>query len=744
MAGGIVINGRFVARPGIYSNINYITVPGAPTQGTVLAVVGDFPFLQQGVPYKSTSQRDFEALAPQSKLLKQMSGIIYNPLADANLTAAPAEVYLIAPRSNTQASVRVTGTPGSDPEDGIVAKAKQWGTMGNSTSLRITANVPRLGWDAVVRNNGAQENIRIPAEAAPLVIDYVNPVSPSARPGAGSPADPVVGFSNWLTPAPSPSTDNWSNAGYLGLAFSALPAPVDSLRISFTRQIAPNYATSTERVVWQPNGPVVGQLRISGLTPALPAAPTELSAGASLIVKVKGIDADTGLEQTDTLTFLPANIGTTQPTPTSFASVESVSFQLTGAGATLTGANMQITGTCFADMNEANGQKFVSDVLRLLQQYSDKGFLASTLSSRATSIKLTDLDMLGEEFFGQLPLSSLPLDPAITLTANGWKIVTTINAASKLITLERGNAADPSTAVAAFFGRLAGGTESGVLDAGDWSGALDQLVWYNIDTVAAFYDPTGTPAADDVVLAQFKDHIDRMWADGANERTLWLGAGEDEDLDTLVQRAAVLNSERVNLVVDSAYIQQPDGSSELMKPYWYALMHAAADASLLAVETLTRARPRVLGVERADGLQSQEDVNELIRGGLILSNTPPGGATRIEREVTTWTADENPARTEAICTRSVRASTKAMRAALDALIQPGAGVLVLADVKSTVRSELERQARSIAPLITGYDERSISIVETADRYEVGYVITVRINKNFITLNVGVTVPVGTI
>jgi len=85
-----------------------------------------------------------------------------------------------------------------------------------------------------------------------------------------------------------------------------------------------------------------------------------------------------------------------------------------------------------------------------------------------------------------------------------------------------------------------------------------------------------------------------------------------------------------------------------------------------------------------------------------------------------------------------------MRAALDALIQPGAGVLILADVKSTVRAELERQARSISPLITGYDERSISIVETADRYEVGYTITVRINKNFITLNVGVTVPVGTI
>lgn len=742
MAGGIVINGRFVARPGIYSNINYLTIPGAPTQGTVLAVVGDFPFLQHNVPYKSTSQRDFEAIAPQSKLLKQMSGIIYNPLADANLTAAPTEVYLLSPRGNTQAQVQVSG---STAAYGIVAKAKQWGVMGNSTSLRITANVPRGGWDAVVSNNGAQENIRIPAEPTPLVVDYLNPISPGARPTVGQLLVPVRGFSAWSSPVPAPSTEFLSNPGQLGVSFNSSPAPVDSLRITFAREIATAYATTTELVVWEPNGPVFGQVRVSGLSPGGSATPTTLSAGATLLVNVTGIDSATGLSKVDTLTFLPGNILTIQATPTSFASVTSVSFKLTGTTPTLTGSNMQITGTCFPDMNEANGQKYVSDVLRLLQQYSDKGFLASTRSSRVTSVLLTDLDRLAEAFFGRAYNAATPV--AVPLTANGWKIVTTINAASKLVTLERGNADDPSVPLASFFGRLAGGTESGVLDASDWGDALDQLVWYNIDTIAAFYDPTGTPAADDVVLAQFKDHIDRMWADGANERTLWLGAGQDENLDTLVQRAAAFNSERVNVVVDSADIQQPDGSVELMKPYWYALMHAAADASLLDVETLTRARPRVLGVSRGvegDPLTSQEDVNELIRGGLIVSTTPPGGATRIEREVTTWTSDENPARTEAICTRSVRASTKAMRAALDSLIRPGAGVLVLADVQAQVASELERQARSVSPLITNYDARSISIVETADRYEVGYTITVRINKNFITLNVGVTVPSGTI
>ena len=728
MAGGIVINGRFVARPGIYSNINYITIPGAPTQGTVLAVVGDLPFLEANVPYVSTSQRDFEALAPQSKLLKQMSSVIYNPLLDANLSAAPAAVYLVSPRTNTRAQRQVFGT---NAADGIVAKALQWGTSGNATSLKITANVPRRGFDVVVRNNGAQENIRVPEEATPLVVDYNSPYTAGTDVLA-----PIEGFGDWVTTL---SSGTANSAGTLKLQLGSLGSPaVDgTLRLSFSRDIAPEYATDTLRQVWLPKGPVSGALTIKSKTGAV------LSAGVTLTVKVTGIAADSGNEVTSDLTFSVAEVAAnTAKTTSAFESVSKVEFQLTGTSPESLTGGMNITGQCFADMNEAGGQKFVSDVLRLLQQYADKGFVTSTLSSRVSSIKLVDLDVKGATDFGALPGTA-----SVSLTANGWKLVTTINAASKLVTLERGNAADPSSAVAAFFQRLAGGTESGVLDAGDWGDALDSLVWYNVDTVAAFYDPTGTAAADDAVLAQFKDHIDQMWADGGNERTLWLGAGEYEDLDVLVQRAAVFNSERVNVVVDSAYIQQPDGSTELMRPYWYALMLAAADASLLNVETLTRARPRVLGSERGvdgAGLVSQEDVNELIRGGLIVSTTPPGGATRIEREVTTWTADENPARTEAICTRSVRASTKAMRAALDALLQPGAGVLVLADVRSTVRAELERQARSVSPLITNYDAASVTISEFADRYDVGYVITVRINKNFITLNVGVTVPVGTI
>jgi hypothetical protein len=637
-----------------------------------------------------------------------MSSIIYNPLLDANLSAAPAAVYLVSPNANTQAQATLSTTDGN-----IAVKAKQWGLMGNKTSLRVAVNAQRGGWDALVRNNGIQEAIRVPAEASPLTLRYVNPTT------VPDPVTyPVKGFGTWGT---STCTVN----------LSAGEAAAGTLRLAFTRNIAVDAAMVGTQNAWEPMGPVVGPVTVVGSGATV--------AGGTVTVTVTGVNSDTGIAVSDLLEFNSSNISTAQTTAISFASVEYVRVEL-GAGASISGGNLVVSGKCFDDMNEANGQKFVSDVIKLIQPYADKGFLVSTASSRVSSIQLSDLDkQAAVDIVAQ----------ARSLSLQGWKLVTTINNASKLVELTRGNTGnlDTITALAPFFKVLAGGTEPALPDATDWSSALDQLVWYNIDTVSAFYDPTGTPAADDSILAQFTDHIDRMWSDGANERTLWLGAGHEEGIDALVQRAAAFNSERVNVVVDSAEIELPTGGSELLRPYWYALMLAAADASLLNVETLTRARPRVLGISRGDAnddLLSQQDVNELIRGGLIVSTTPPGGATRIEREVTTWTADDNPARTEAICTRSVRASTKAMRASLDSLLRPGAGVLVLADVKAQVEQELDRQARSVSPLITNYDARSIKIVDSADRYEVAYNISVRINKNFITLNVGVTVPVGTI
>jgi hypothetical protein len=713
MAGGIVINGRFTARPGTYTNIDYITIPSAPTQGTVLAVVGEFPFLEQNVPYLSTSQKNLEGLAPSSLLLKKISSIVYNPFRDAVNSAAPAQVYLLSPVGNTQANASF-GAPGT-----ITVKAKQWGTMGNKTSFRIK-NAALGGYDVVVANNGVQENIRVPDEPAAMNLRY-------AYPGTTLATYPVKGFGTWGDgPTGSDGTVSMSVGGsYVGLS-------TGDVRVSFSRILkAAAAGVSGSDEAWIPDGPVHGQLSIRGIN-----TPT-LTTG-KMTVKVTGISNATGATVTDEVVFNnSAELLTAKLTPTSFASVSLVRLTLeTTTPATTFSGRIQIEGNNFPIFNAAGGQTYVAEMIRTIQPYSLNGFYATTASPRVSSVKLTELDAVS---------AAVNTHSGYNLTLYGAKIVNTVNAASRLVTLERGDVAAPViSSGAGYFSFLSGGTEANPVTSTEWSDALGELVWYDIDVLCAFYDPTGTAPADDAVLPQFIEHLDTMWSDGANERTLWVGAGTAETMNTLVQRAALFNSERVSLVADSAYIQQPDGSTELMAPYWHALMHASADASLLSVDTLTRARLRVLGTTRDDSLHSKEAMNELIRAGVIISFTPPGGVPRIEREVTTWTQDENPARTEAICTRSVRASTKAMRAALEDLLNPGAGVLVLADVKSTVRSELERQTRATFPLITSYDAGSISISELADRYDIGYVITVRINKNFITLNVGVTVPVGTI
>lgn len=93
----------------------------------------------------------------------------------------------------------------------------------------------------------------------------------------------------------------------------------------------------------------------------------------------------------------------------------------------------------------------------------------------------------------------------------------------------------------------------------------------------------------------------------------------------------------------------------------------------------------------------------------------------------------------------MRDSLKDMRDGLDAFLSPSAGGAVLraGDIKAFVEARLEQQKSAYDPIITDYVASSVTVTEIADRFEVGYVIVVRINKNFITLNVGVTVPAGT-
>lgn len=705
MAGGIVINGRFVARPGVYSSVEYITIPGAPTQGGVLAVVGDFPFLQQNTPYLSTSERDFKRIAASNATLLRMANIIYAPLRDADFAAAPAGVYLVSPTPTTQAFGMLLDNVAANS---IKVLSRMWGPQGNQTRFRITPNVATGGWDVVVANNGVQENIRVPAEPSPAVISYEYPV---AVPVPGATPHTSEGFGEWLSDTGSAVSGTVAGGG---------------IAVTFTKVLLEEcVADTSSHVSWEPNGPVNGVLSCEVPTGAV------LSLGV-LTVAVTGVDNDTGLPATDTLTFSVAEClaGNTKPTPTSWASVSEVKCY-TAAAETFTGS-IEISGANFPTLNEANGQTTVAAALQFLTQFAADGFTSTTSSTRTASILLTDLDTSAA--------APLPL----TLSADTWKIVSTVNASSNLVELEDVGTLAPSIPVGGTFFFLVGGSQS-ALTAADWGDALEELRWYNVDDVAAFYDPTGTPPASDAVLPYFKDHITTMWADGANERILWSGAGNDEAFSTLVNRAAIFNSERCLVVADSAYIRQYQGAVELQRPYWYALMHAAASASLLTVNSLTRANLRVEGVVRNSATYDNETVNELIRAGLVLTSVPPGAVPRVEREVTTWTTDTNAARTEGIATRSVRDSLKDMRDGLDAFLSPSSGGAVLraGDIKAFVEARLEQQKSAYDPIITDYVASSVTVTEIADRFEVGYVIVVRINKNFITLNVGVTVPAGT-
>jgi hypothetical protein len=708
MAGGIVINGKFVARPGVYANVRYIPIPGAPTQGGVLAVVGEFPFLKQNTPYISTSQRAFESIAVSNPTLMRMSNIIYSPFRQAAFAGSPTQVVLMSPMPTTQAFGMLRDSANADS---IRIASRIWGPQGNRTLFRIVPNAAIGGWDVRVTNDGTTENIRVPAEPAPATFSYAYP-TPAPSPAPATPHT-SEGFGVWLSDTGSVTRGEVTSSG-IDFTFSKV----------LLDECVADVVADPGHISWLPNGPVTGVLSVTG---------AGALSGGLLTAIISGIDEATGLPDTDTITFSVAEClaVTAKPTTVTWASVSSVAC-FTAGGQTLAGS-VTIAGANFPTLNAANGQTTVAAAIRFIAQYATAGFISSTSSTRTASILLADLD---ESTVAPLPLS---------LSADSWKIVTTVNASSLFVELEDVGPLAPDVPVNGTFFFLVGGSQS-VVTSQDWGDALEELRWYDVDELHAFYDPTGVLPFGDAVLPLFFDHVNTMWGDGANERTLWVGAGENETYSTLVQRSALFNSERVNVVIDSANITQYQGATEQMRPYWYALMHAAAASSIPGVGSLTRAQLRVNGVSRNASLYSNEMVNELLRAGLIMTSVPPGGFPRVEREVTTWTVDNNVAQTEAICTRSVRESIKDMRAALDVLLSPEASttIIVLADVQAMVEGRLEAQKASQAPLITDYDRQSITIRELADRFDIGYRIVCRVNKNFIVLDVGVSVPTGTI
>ncbi len=409
-------------------------------------------------------------------------------------------------------------------------------------------------------------------------------------------------------------------------------------------------------------------------------------------------------------------------------------FYVQQLGGEVTG-NIVTTGTNFDTLGPTAESNLttLADLITYVSGFSAYGFTASTGSPRAASIPIVELD--------QTATAGQAMN--YTFAADLWKLKTTINSNSLLVQADYA----PSSSylpvyvpVAGIANYLSGGTVTDAT-ADNWTAAYASLTWLDINSVLVFIDDDYAPAPDTTRAAQHAaalDHAIYMNGVGANPRDAWGAASAQETLSALTTRVVALNSQLFTLIEDEDYAVQYTGAAERLDPVWYALKLCSM-VNGNPRTSLVGCHPRSLGFYRRDDLSTREGTSELLRSGVTCMVQPPGETgPKVQRWVTTYVTNPDPARPEGAAVRSELDSIRGVQWAL----RPPAGQTGTnafgATLLAAARAELSRQVD--AGVIASFDNASLKVTEYADRWSVSYAFAPAFPVNFVLINATVSVP----
>ena len=136
MPTSIIANGKRTYIPGVYGQIvaDGLANPGVSLGN--LAIVGDFPQLQQNVPTKFNSAKALINFDTTDIKLARLAKLAFSPSLDPRVTGATS-VTLVSAQAAIQAQ-NVFKDVGN--VDVLSVKSQMWGTKGNSVWVKIAAN----------------------------------------------------------------------------------------------------------------------------------------------------------------------------------------------------------------------------------------------------------------------------------------------------------------------------------------------------------------------------------------------------------------------------------------------------------------------------------------------------------------------------------------------------------------------------------------------------------------------------
>lgn len=726
MPSAVNIAGTSTRQPGVYVTVNYGANAGRLVRTKRLAVVGDFPFLEQGEAKLVTSQRTMMRLAPSLPYLKQAASCIYTPGNDPAIGQGPTEIYLVGAGVTTQASKALLD---ADAGTAMTLASTAWGDAGNRTSLALTIDSGKYSF-AFLRD-GVPESFANIEGVNLFTILY-----------AGS----------------------YFDASTVNVSFDGTTFLIAASKATIA------FGTATITDAW--DGPVIVQ----------PSAAA--SAGETFTVTVTGTDKSTGQTGvTSVMTWVDIAGGSAAKSTAvagspvrSFSAIDTILFaraggtpaaqtwtvsgnmcsatagrfpyvkQLTNflaggtypATFTLSSISSLASGVRFADMDPkaattilSTAKTFTNVKQKIKKSLDGSGLVSTTLGTggppalpdsgsaaltinvvasagtftRTTGNFLTDGfapgDVISTTGFSETGNNATKIIASVTAT-----IITVTTITDLVDESGGGNERVQATSITRY---LVGGGESAP-SSGDWATALIGLRSTPVSIIGLLTD-------DATGQESLGAHCDYMWGVGRYECQGWTGTAVGANKTTVLAAALALNSFKVSLVAQEAQIRLLDGTDEWLPAYFYALQHASAMASVKIGEPLTNEALNVLDVRTGTTTWDEiDDIEEMLKGMITVTVPDPVMGFVVKRSLTTHLSDDDPARTAPSAVESTANYCRRVRAKLATTI----GTALASATKNRVKSIVLTETRSCKAdnEISDFNEQSIDAEQEGDTLNV--------------------------
>lgn len=645
MPSSIIFQGARRFQPGVYAKTELTPLTQGISAGN-LALIGDFPALEQGVPTTWASPEQLRADFPTDRKFLKAATLGFDPVRTGESVNT---LTLVNAREVERASATILSGR-------VKVDAPVWGNEGNLARGSMT----RAG-DVIttVLNRNGFDPLTINTDVDPIAsITYIDEAA-------------AVGS---LVPE---------------IALTSVSLSVTNLDLDL--------ATNNIKAVFAYNIPEIAAgatLAMTGLAAdgrvvdgklTLEVIDANANGGNDVQVRITGVNSNGIITSEDLTLDVSGGLGATVESTNSWKLIATI--DNLDASNPIVAEDIALKGTLFDHLLSSflTVEELVDDI------DSRDSFTAEYLLPN--TVAPTSLDTQGGSI----------LDTTVQLRSDTALLVASLNDLSGglygTFTQLTGGSLN-GVILAGIDWRCAGGSEGAAIALSDYQTSLASLVNKDVHVITVQSD-------DDDVHQAVITHIAEARAAG-RERNAWLGEEKDLPLATLKTKARKLNNQNVALVGQQILVKFAWGA-EILDPHWLAFTLAASQCALGVGVPLTRKNLNERVVDTFQSWDREKDVSLAISQGLVvLARGGLANNLRIERSVTTWLKDNNPFYSEVSAMDSINTSIRDLRLYLESEIGSTVTPSAAGRIEDRTRSRLNLQVAN--SVISAFANVKVQIV----------------------------------